>query len=257
MIGRIGEPLDRGLADAALGHIDDPQQADGVCRVDQQPQIGQKIFDLTPVVEAQSSHNDVRDAPTHQRFLDRTGLGIGAIKHGHVTPAELGIGRFHRAQPVHHSLRLSDFVIAAGERDQFALTTRGAQHFVNPFAVVGNQRIGRFKDRGGGAVIFLQLHHGARGVIRRLVAEVVLKAHQDREIRSPEAVNALVGVTHHKHRTAGPVVDILRVLAIGHQQLDQLILGAVGVLILIHQNVTETTVPVAAHLLVLLEQLNR
>ena len=54
LIGRVGEPLNRGLADAALGHIDHPQQADGVCRVDQQPQISQQILDLPPVVEAQT-----------------------------------------------------------------------------------------------------------------------------------------------------------------------------------------------------------
>ena len=158
---------------------------------------------------------------------------------------------------MHHGFRLSDFVIAAGERDQFPLTTGGSQHLVDPFAVVGNQRVGRFKDRGGGAVILLQLHHRARGLIRSLITEIVLKTHQDREICSPEAVNALVGVTHHKHRAAGPVVVILRFLAIGHQQLDQLILGAVGVLILIHQHMPKAAVPVAAHLLILLQQLHR
>ena len=37
-------------------------------------------------------------------------------------------------------------------------TTRG-KTLVDTFAVVGNQRIGRLQNRGGGAVILLQLYH--------------------------------------------------------------------------------------------------
>ena len=36
--------------------------------------------------------------------------------------------------------------------------------------------------------------------------------------------------------TERPVIVILRILAIGHQQLDQVVLSTIGVLILIHKN---------------------
>ena len=44
LIGSIGEPLDRGFADTALGHIYHPQQADGVCRVNQLPQMERSLI---------------------------------------------------------------------------------------------------------------------------------------------------------------------------------------------------------------------
>ena len=158
---------------------------------------------------------------------------------------------------MHDGLGFGNFVIATGKSDQLTLTTRGSQHLVDPFTVIGDQGIGRLQDRCSGAVVLLQLHHRARGFVRRAITEVLLKTHQDREIRRSEAVDALVGITHHEHRPAAPVVDTLRIPPVSHQQLDQLVLGAIGVLIFIHQHMPETTVPVAAHLLVLLQQLNR
>ena len=49
----------------------------------------------------------------------------------------------------------------------------------------------------------------------------------------------------------------MRAFAIGHQQADQIILGAVGVLVLIHQDVAKAFVPIGQHLFVLPEELNR
>ena len=66
LVGRIGETLNRGLANPSFRHIDHPQEADGVRGIDQQTQISQQILDLPPVVEAQTSDNDVGDAPAHQ-----------------------------------------------------------------------------------------------------------------------------------------------------------------------------------------------
>ena len=71
LIGRIGEPLNRGLADAPLGHIDHAQQTHGVGRVDQQAQVAEHVLDFAPVVEAQTAHHHVGDSPAHQGFLQR------------------------------------------------------------------------------------------------------------------------------------------------------------------------------------------
>ena len=99
---------------------------------------------------------------------------------------------------MHHCLGFSDFVVAAGEGDQLPFPAGGAQHLVDALGVVGDQHIGRLQDRGGGAIVLLQLHHRAGGVIGSPITEVVLKTHQDREIGSAEAVDALVGVAHHE-----------------------------------------------------------
>ena len=215
MVGGIGEPLNGGFTDAPLGRVQHPQQADGVGRVHQQLQIGEHVLDLAPVVEAQATHNDVRDTPPHQRLLHRPGLGIGAIQHGHIPPTQIRVGRFEHAHAVHHRLGLGDFVVAAGEGDQLPFAPGGPQHLVDALGVVGDQGIGRLQDRGGGAVVLLQLHHGFGGQIGGPIAEVVLEAHQDREIGGPEAVDALVGIAHHKHRAALPIVKRIRILAVG------------------------------------------
>ena len=123
---------------------DHPQQADGVCRVISS-QIGRRSLisrrrrSAVPPQRCRGCPN----APTIPRWH---GTGHWCDKARHVTPAELD-WLLHRAQPVHHSLRLSDFVITAGERDQLTLTTRGAQHLVDSLAVVGNQRVSRLQDR--------------------------------------------------------------------------------------------------------------
>ena len=158
---------------------------------------------------------------------------------------------------MHHRFGLGDLVITAGQRNQLPLAAGRTQHLVDALAVVRNQGIGSLENRGRRAVVLLQFHHGAGGLIGLLVSEVVLKAHQDREVRRPEAVDALIGIAHHKHRPTCPVVVGLGILAVSDQQLDQVVLGAVGVLIFIHQHMGETAVPVAAHLLVLLQQLHR
>ena len=158
---------------------------------------------------------------------------------------------------MHHSFGFGNLIIATGECDQLTLPSRRAENLVDPLAVIGDQSVSGLKDRCGGAVVLLQLHHGASDIIRRLIAKIVLKPHQDREIRRTKAVNALVCITHHKHRPSGPVVIDLWIFAIGHQQLDQFILRAVGVLILVHQNVGKAAMPIATDLLVLLKQLDR
>ena len=167
------------------------------------------------------------------------------------------MGGVEHAHAVHHRLGLGDLVVAAGEGDRLPFTAGGPQHLVDPLAVVCDQGVGRLQDRGGGAVVLLQLHHRAGGLIGSTIAEVVLEAHQDREVGGAEAVDALVGVAHHEHRATVPVVEGFGVAAVGDQQLDQVVLGAVGVLVFVHQHVTETPVPVVAHLLMLAQQLHR
>ena len=72
-----------------------------------------------------------------------------------------------------------------------------------------------------GAVVLLQLDH-------RGVGEVVLEAEDVADVGSPPRVHRLVVVADHRHL---PVL-------LG-EQLDQHVLGPVGVLVLVHQDVAE------------------
>ena len=103
---------------------------------------------------------------------------------------------------MHHGFRLGNLIVTAGEGDQLSLSSRGTENLVDPLAVIGDQSIRRLEDRGGGAVVLLQLHHRLGAVIRCLITEIVLEPHQDREVSRTEAVDALVSVTNHKNGTA-------------------------------------------------------
>ena len=70
---------DAGVADAALGHVEDPLDADLVDRVDDRAQVRHRVLDLTPVVEAGAADDLVRDAEAHERLFDHTALGVGAV----------------------------------------------------------------------------------------------------------------------------------------------------------------------------------
>ena len=83
----LGELDDAGLgavADAALGDVEDPAQVDGVGRVGDDPQVGQGVLDLAPLVEAGAADHLVGQADPHEHLLDGPGLGVGAVEDGDV-----------------------------------------------------------------------------------------------------------------------------------------------------------------------------
>ena len=81
---RCGERVDARLgavADAALGGVEDPAQRDLVGRVDQHPQVGQRVADLAPLVEAHPADDLVGHADADEHLLEHPGLGVGAVEH--------------------------------------------------------------------------------------------------------------------------------------------------------------------------------
>ena len=61
-IGIVLHLIHRSLADAPLGHIDHPQQAQCIIRIVQQLQVGHHIPDLFPVIKLDAPHHAVADA---------------------------------------------------------------------------------------------------------------------------------------------------------------------------------------------------
>ena len=83
----------------ALGHVEHPLDAHLVGRVDDRPQVGHRVLDLAPVVEAGAADHLVRHAEAHHRLLDHAALGVGAVEHGHLAPVH-GVGRRAAARAV-------------------------------------------------------------------------------------------------------------------------------------------------------------
>ena len=76
------------LADAALGGVEDAPQRDRVARVDQRAQVGERVLDLAPLVEADAADDLVGQADPDEHLLEHPALGVGAVEHRDV--ARLG-----------------------------------------------------------------------------------------------------------------------------------------------------------------------
>ncbi len=88
----LGEGVDHGLgavADAALGHVEDAAQRDGVLRVGQHPQVGEDVPDLLALVEADTADDLVGQADADEDLFEDTGLGVGPVEDGDVAGLRL------------------------------------------------------------------------------------------------------------------------------------------------------------------------
>ena len=86
------------VTDAAFGLVQDAAQVDVVVRVDQDPQVGERVLDFLALVEAGAADHFVRQSDADQDVLDGAGLGVGAVEDRDVAGAQIALrpaaGRF-------------------------------------------------------------------------------------------------------------------------------------------------------------------
>ena len=109
--------------------------------------------------------------------------------------------------------------LEAGDRDTAPLVR--PQVLGRALGVVGDDRVGGVEDGLGGSIVLVENDHAGVGVVLLEVGDVA-------DVRAPEPVDRLVGVTDHTE-----------VAMSGGELLDQHVLGAVGVLVLVDQDVAE------------------
>ena len=61
--------VDGGLPDAPFGHVDDPQQAQGIIGIVQHFEVGHHIPDLLAVIEFHAAYHAVADAAFDQHLF--------------------------------------------------------------------------------------------------------------------------------------------------------------------------------------------
>ena len=120
--------------------------------------------------------------------------------------------------------------------DFLAVFLIGEQLFRLAVLVIGNDGVSRGQHVAHAAVVLLQLHRGARGV-------VLLELQDVADVGATPAVNGLVVVAHHHD------VAVLR----GKQARD-FVLRMVGVLILVHHDVAEAQLVGFQHVGVVFQQ---
>ncbi len=244
----LGEDIDAGhrpIADTAAGRVQDAPQADDVVGVGDHPQVGQCVADLAPLVEAHTAHDLVRQADADEHLLEDTGLRVGAIEDG-----DAGGDRGPRVGELVDALRnpgrLVVLVLGDVAVDLLAGTGLGPEVLRFAVGVSCDDGIGGGQDRLGGAVVLLQQDRGR-------VRVVALELEDVADARATECVDGLVGVSDHREFGGGCAGWHGWQSQLAHQH----VLGVVGVLVLIDQDVPEPPPVVLGHVGMLLQQAHR
>ncbi len=138
-----------------------------------------------------------------------------------------------------HPGRLVLLVLGVVPHHELAAHLFGPQRLGLAHGVVGDHGVGGMEDGLGGAVVLLQ--HDGGGIGKGL-----LELQDVGDVGPSEPVDGLVAVPHHADVAVHPA-----------EHEHQLVLGPVGVLVLVHQQVAEALLVVAQDLGVGLEQVHR
>ncbi len=214
----LPQPLERGLADAARRQVDDALEGHVVGAVLRQAQVGQRVLDLGALEEAQAAVHAVGDARGHQRLLEGARLGVGTVedRRGRQRQAAAGV----LADPLDHEVGLVALVEGSVQPDRLAARGLGPQLLAEPVLVPADDLVGGAEDDAGRAVVLLQLED------RR--AEVAAEVLHVLDAGAAPAIDGLVVVADDERRAR-----------LAADQLDPVVLHAVGVLELVHQHVPE------------------
>ena len=139
-------------------------------------------------------------------------------------------------QLARYALRFVLFVVGAEHFQLCTVTQFGEQALLKDVRVIGNQDVRRLQDTPGGTVVLLQFNHLQR-------REVFAQQHQVLRTCATPGVNRLIVIAYDGKACTLP-----------YQQLHQLVLAGVGILVFIHQQVTNFVLPALAHLFIPLKQ---
>ena len=238
-------------ADTALGLVQNAAHIHVVIGVAQGAQVRQGVLDFLTLVEAGTADHPVGQAGTHEHVLEGSGLRVGAVEDGDVT----GLHAVLIGKAINFAgdvACLSMLGLGDVTNDLRARTGGGPQLLGATVGVAFNDRVRRGEDVLRGTVVLFQQD-------RVGVRVVLLEVRDIADIRAAEGVNGLVGVTHHGQLGGGHGVRVgaavSRCLRVGADQFThQLVLGVVGVLVLVHEDVTELAAVVVRDFRELLEQ---
>ena len=185
---RFGVPIDvtdTGVADGALGDVDDPAHRHGVVRVHHDLQVGEDVLHFATVVELHAAYDLIGDAELDEQLLDDAALGVRPVEDGDV--AQLHAALLERRDLLRDERRLVLLVLRLEEVDELTLAGVGPQPLRLAAGVVGDDGVGGVEDRLGRAVVLLEQDDlGVRVVLLELVDVA--------DVGAPKCVDRLVGV---------------------------------------------------------------
>jgi hypothetical protein len=236
--GRPLDDLDRLVAEAPFGRVDDPLEGQIVVGGDGEPEVGHRVPDLEPFVKARPADHPVGQADGQEPVLEGTHLVAGPHKDRHAVQPEGGVAAgaaLHRLDVVADPARLFLAVPVADEADLCAVLAVGEEGFAQPPLVGRDHAGGGRKDMPGGAIVLLEPDHRGAGEIR-------LEAQDIAHFGAAPAIDRLVVVAHTADVAVPP----------GQKPQPQ-VLGDVGVLIFVDEDIAEPAPVLVEHVVAGLE----
>ena len=177
-----------------------------------------------------------------QRVFYQHALDVGAIQHGEIVGSEERVALHGRSDFVGHPIRLVS--VARGSiRQHFPSAPCGlpmrTQHLAGTMRIAGDHLVGSVQNVLSGAVVFFQEHGLDAGELALKLADVA-------DIGAPEAIDGLVGVSHHAN-VAPPAAKLQ----------DDAVLRRVRVLVFVHQDVLKLVLMPLQHIGMLAKQIVR
>ena len=232
--GELMQRFQRGLAEAPTRRIDDALEFEVVGRVERHLEIGGRVLDLLPLVEARAADHAIGQAERDEAILEGAHLERRAHQDGDLAQ---GV-----ALPLHLLDVLADdagfllVVPAAFDLDLAAKLAVGAERLAEAAFVMRNQARGRAEDVPGRAVIAFEPDDLGAGKVGLEAQDVV-------HLGAAPAIDRLI-----------VVADAANIAVALREQPQPQILRDVGVLILVHQHIEEALLVFREHVGVLLEQ---
>ena len=188
--GVVVQQLHGGVAEPALGHVDDALEGEVVGGRMHDAQIGERVADLLALVEARAADHPVGQAERDEAVLELAHLERGAHQDGdlveRVRPA-VAVVALQRLDLLADRARLFLGVPAGGDLHLLARLVLGAQRLAEPALVVGDQVRGGGEDVGGAAVVALEPDDLGAG-------KILLEAQDVVDLGAAPAVDRLVVV---------------------------------------------------------------
>ena len=185
----VVQHLQRGVAEAALGHVDDALEGQIVGRLRDHAQIGQRVADFGALVEARPADDAIGQAELDEAVFEFAHLERGAHQNGDL------VERMVVASLARVALQLLDLladvagfflgVPGAGDLHLFAQHVFGAQRLAEPAFVVRDQVRGGGEDVAGRAVISFEADDLGAG-------KIVIEAQDVVDLRAAPAIDRLV-----------------------------------------------------------------
>ena len=222
------------VADAPARGVDDALEGEAVVGLVDHPQIGDGVADLQALVETRAADHPVGDAEGDEALLELAGLEAGANQDGDRIEG-LAV-RLHALHLVGDDPRFLLAVPNPAHGDLLAIIAARPQGLAQAPLVARDEPGGGREDVLGRAVILLEPDHLGAG-------EVLLEAQDVAHLGPAPAVDGLVVVSH--------AADVARALG---QEAQPQVLGHVGVLVFVHQDVAEAALVVAEDVRVACEQ---